>query len=152
MLEAVNRLGPRAVALLRAPVALPTPKCATRAAASGAAAAAEPATQEEAGPLGRLPREEFVNQKLGSKVGQQLKDVLSICGGSMPHWVAQLIGCCKFLLPFEMRRRCVGPGRVRRGGRGGEGEGGRTRLCSSLAAAICRCRSRCEGRPCGKSQ
>lgn len=32
-------------------------------------------------PLGCLPRDAFLSSKLGPKLNQQLKDVLSICGG-----------------------------------------------------------------------
>lgn len=94
LLEAINRLGGR-IAMTAQP-----------AASVQAAGATCKARQVEGDDVpGRMPREEFVNQKLGSKLGQQLKDVLSICGGSMPPWVAMLVGSCKFLFPFEMRRR-----------------------------------------------
>ena len=53
-----------------------------------------------------VSREEFVSSKLGSKLGQQLKDVLSICGQTLPLWMSSLVnGPCKFLFPFEARRR-----------------------------------------------
>lgn len=38
-------------------------------------------------PLGCLPRDAFLSSKLGPKLNQQLKDVLSICGGEWP------VGC-----------------------------------------------------------
>lgn len=33
------------------------------------------------------------------------QDVLAICGGNMPAWVGQLVFDCKFLFPFDLRRR-----------------------------------------------
>mmetsp|Transcript_11522 Transcript_11522/g.28178 ORF Transcript_11522/g.28178 Transcript_11522/m.28178 type:complete len:2013 (-) Transcript_11522:941-6979(-) len=54
---------------------------------------------------GQVLREEFVSNKLASKLGQQLKDVLSICGGGLPSWCRQLAFSCKHLFPFEVRRR-----------------------------------------------
>lgn len=54
---------------------------------------------------GRVAREDFISSKLGSKLAQQLKDVLSICGGGLPGWCKQLGFSCKFLFPFEIRRR-----------------------------------------------
>lgn len=53
-------------------------------------------------PPGRLAREEWISAKLGSKLSQQLKDVLAICGGSLPSWCRQLVFSCKFLFPFEV--------------------------------------------------
>ncbi|GLI65665.1 hypothetical protein VaNZ11_009269, partial [Volvox africanus] len=89
LLEAVNRLGPRACAELDA---------------VGAGGPEE----DSAGPLEavrHVPRDEFVSAKLSSKLGQQLKDVLSICGGGMPSWCAALAAPCRFLFPFEIRKR-----------------------------------------------
>ena len=37
---------------------------------------------------GNVPRDVFVSAKLAPKLGQQLKDVISICGGSLPSWWA----------------------------------------------------------------
>lgn len=31
--------------------------------------------------------------------------MLTICGGNLPPWVRQLVFDCKFLFPFELRRR-----------------------------------------------
>ncbi|KAK9826455.1 hypothetical protein WJX81_000175 [Elliptochloris bilobata] len=68
----------------------------------------------EAGAQGRLlrssnavviGREEFVSAKLAPKLAQQLKDVLAICGASLPPWCGQLVTSCSFLFPFELRRR-----------------------------------------------
>ncbi|KAI8471466.1 MAG: hypothetical protein J3K34DRAFT_367859 [Monoraphidium minutum] len=42
---------------------------------------------------------------MGSKLSQQLKDVLSICGGGLPGWCRQLVVSSRFLFPFEARRR-----------------------------------------------
>eukprot|EP00891_Asterochloris_glomerata_P005589 jgi/Astpho2/5589/e_gw1.00079.2.1_t len=50
-------------------------------------------------------REEFISSKLAPKLAQQLKDVLAICGDSLPPWCQQLVFSCKFLFPFDMRRR-----------------------------------------------
>ena len=33
------------------------------------------------------------------------QDVLVLCGGNMPAWVEQLMFTCKFLFPFDIRRR-----------------------------------------------
>ena len=105
VLEAVNRLGPRVAFSVDPAAATAVKAVAVGCGKKANGSAAEALQQREPG---RVPREEFVNQKLGSKLGQQLKDVLSICGGSMPTWVAELVGNCKFLFPFEIRRRCVG--------------------------------------------
>ena len=45
-----------------------------------------------------------------------LQDVLAICGGNLPAWVKQLVFDCKFLFPFDLRRRyfyCTAPGLAR---------------------------------------
>lgn len=34
-----------------------------------------------------------------------LQDVLAICGGTLPSWCSQLLFSCKFLFPFDIRRR-----------------------------------------------
>ena len=52
-----------------------------------------------------MPQEEFMSTKLASKLAQQLKDVLSICGGGLPSWCRQLARSCKFLFPLDIRRR-----------------------------------------------
>jgi E3 ubiquitin-protein ligase TRIP12 len=84
LLEAVNRLGPRLASSMR--------QSSASAAAGGLA-------------HGRVPRDDFTSSKLGSKLSQQLKDVLSICGGTLPVWCKHLLYSCKFLFPFEVRRR-----------------------------------------------
>ncbi|KAL0023887.1 hypothetical protein WJX79_004926 [Trebouxia sp. C0005] len=53
----------------------------------------------------QVGREEFTSNKLAPKLAQQLKDVLAICGGTLPSWCSQLLFCCKFLFPFDIRRR-----------------------------------------------
>jgi E3 ubiquitin-protein ligase TRIP12 len=59
----------------------------------------------DAPPPGHLPRDAFLSAKLAPKLGQQLKDVLSICGGALPPWCSQLVHSARFLFPFEARRR-----------------------------------------------
>eukprot|EP00887_Chlorella_sp_A99_P008099 scaffold12.g8099.t1 len=84
-LEALNRLAPHLWAWLEA---------------RGGAA------RPPGAPLpGYLNRDAFVSSKLATKLGQQLKDVLSICGGALPSWCHQLVGAARFLFPFETRRR-----------------------------------------------
>ena len=34
-----------------------------------------------------------------------LQDVLAICGNTLPSWCSQLVFSCKFLFPFDLRRR-----------------------------------------------
>ncbi len=34
-----------------------------------------------------------------------MQDVLAICGGTLPSWCSQLLFSCKFLFPFDIRRR-----------------------------------------------
>jgi E3 ubiquitin-protein ligase TRIP12 len=55
--------------------------------------------------MAHVHRDEFISTKLGNKLAQQLKDVLSICGGSIPAWCHQLVTASRFLFPFEVRRR-----------------------------------------------
>ncbi|KAG2490174.1 hypothetical protein HYH03_011304 [Edaphochlamys debaryana] len=89
LLESTNRLGARACAEL---------------AAQGAGGPEEAG----AGPLEsvrHVGRDEFVSAKMSSKLGQQLKDVLSICGGAMPPWCSALAAPCRFLFPFDVRKR-----------------------------------------------
>ncbi|KAF6266557.1 hypothetical protein COO60DRAFT_1697133 [Scenedesmus sp. NREL 46B-D3] len=120
LLEVINRLAPRMLAshelqLLPGGAAAGAPGTA---AAHAAAGSAQPSTAEEealgiaavqaaAGQmaLAHVPRDEFVSSKLGNKLAQQLKDVLSICGGGIPAWCHQLVASCRFLFPFEVRRR-----------------------------------------------
>ena len=54
---------------------------------------------------GHASREVFVNGRLGTKLSQQLKDVLSICGGALPPWCHALSQSARFLFPFDVRRR-----------------------------------------------
>ncbi|GAX77476.1 hypothetical protein CEUSTIGMA_g4920.t1 [Chlamydomonas eustigma] len=99
LLESLNRLGPRLLFEM-----LPSHPSTSKASGSKKTAGVEPGKHQDAS-VGRVLREEFVNQKLGSKLSQQLKDVLSVCGGSMPPWVGHLVSTAKFLFPFEIRRR-----------------------------------------------
>ena len=34
-----------------------------------------------------------------------VQDVLAICGSTLPSWCSQLVFACKFLFPFDIRRR-----------------------------------------------
>ncbi|KAK9798991.1 hypothetical protein WJX73_009807 [Symbiochloris irregularis] len=52
-----------------------------------------------------LAPDAFISTKLASKLAQQLKDVLAICGSALPPWNHALATSCKFLFPFELRRR-----------------------------------------------
>jgi E3 ubiquitin-protein ligase TRIP12 len=54
---------------------------------------------------GHVPREVFISGRLGPKLAQQLKDVISICGGSLPPWCSALSRNARFLFPFDVRRR-----------------------------------------------
>lgn len=54
---------------------------------------------------GHIPREAFVSSRLVPKLSQQLKDVISICGGVLPPWCAALTTHARFLFSFEVRRR-----------------------------------------------
>jgi E3 ubiquitin-protein ligase TRIP12 len=54
---------------------------------------------------GHVAREVFISGRLGPKLAQQLKDVISICGGSLPPWCAALSRNARFLFPFDVRRR-----------------------------------------------
>jgi len=68
----------------------------------------EPAAGKAASPgmpLGYIPRDAFISRNLSPKLRQQLQDVLSICGGSLPSWCRELVAHAPFLFPFEMRRR-----------------------------------------------
>jgi E3 ubiquitin-protein ligase TRIP12 len=120
LLEVINRLAPRMLAshelqLLPGAAAAANGKSDKAAAAAGSS---QPSTAEEeavgiaavqaaAGQmaLAHVPRDEFISSKLGNKLAQQLKDVLSICGGGIPAWCHQLVVSCRFLFPFEVRRR-----------------------------------------------
>ncbi|KAL3152604.1 hypothetical protein ABBQ32_001622 [Trebouxia sp. C0010 RCD-2024] len=53
----------------------------------------------------QVAREAFTSNKLAPKLAQQLKDVLAICGNTLPSWCSQLVFACKFLFPFDIRRR-----------------------------------------------
>ncbi|KAJ1701879.1 hypothetical protein LUZ63_001658 [Rhynchospora breviuscula] len=54
---------------------------------------------------GRVPHEDFVNNKLTPKLARQIQDVLALCSGSLPSWCYQLTKSCPFLFPFETRRQ-----------------------------------------------
>lgn len=96
LLEAINRMGHRLVV---------SPSESNSQEADTSANTCSTSTITPAPLCGRIPRDDFISSKLGSKLGQQLKDVLAICGGGMPAWCRQLVFSCKFLLPFEVRRR-----------------------------------------------
>ena len=36
---------------------------------------------------------------------RRAQDVLSICGSNLPPWTSALAGHCRFLFPFDLRRR-----------------------------------------------
>lgn len=40
-----------------------------------------------------------------NKVSEQLSDPLTVCGGCLPTWARPLITSCKFLFPFDVRRK-----------------------------------------------
>jgi len=52
-----------------------------------------------------VPPQAFISRKLSPKLGQQLQDVLTICGGGLPGWCQTLVKEAAFLFPFETRRR-----------------------------------------------
>ena len=54
---------------------------------------------------GHVSRETFINGRLAPKLAQQLKDVVSICGGSLPPWCDALPRHARYLFPFDVRRR-----------------------------------------------
>ncbi|KAK6916719.1 HECT domain [Dillenia turbinata] len=54
---------------------------------------------------GRIPTEEFVNNKLTPKLVRQIQDPLALCSRSLPSWCYQLTKACPFLFPFETRRQ-----------------------------------------------
>lgn len=64
-----------------------------------------PRSASASGPPGHVPREAFISGRLGPKLSQQLKDVISICGGALPVWCGPLVTHARFLFPFEVRRR-----------------------------------------------
>jgi E3 ubiquitin-protein ligase TRIP12 len=123
LLEVVNRLAPRLLAsyelqLLSPPGSAPARR---RSSSSNVAAAAAASQQMESSQqmaaiaadqshegqmaMAHVHRDEFISTKLANKLAQQLKDVLSICGGSIPAWCHQLVTSSRFLFPFEVRRR-----------------------------------------------
>lgn len=55
-------------------------------------------------PGGVANREVFINRRLTSKLEQQLKDVVAVCGGTLPEWCTVLPRKARFLFPFEVRR------------------------------------------------
>lgn len=92
-LEALNRLAPHLSAWLDGRAGrLRGGASATAGRAAGAAAGAGAG---EVAPWGHLPRDAFLSPKLAPKLNQQLKDVLSICGGGWasvpaPAWLLAL--------------------------------------------------------------
>lgn len=53
----------------------------------------------------QLSRSEFISSKLSMKLSQQIQDPLTICSNSSPSWTTHLVTSCKFLFPFELRRK-----------------------------------------------
>jgi E3 ubiquitin-protein ligase TRIP12 len=123
LLEVVNRLAPRLLAsyelqLLSPPGSAPARRRSSSSNVAAVAAASEQmvssqqmaaiaADQSHEGQMAmaHVHRDEFISTKLANKLAQQLKDVLSICGGSIPAWCHQLVTSSRFLFPFEVRRR-----------------------------------------------
>lgn len=56
-------------------------------------------------PATKIPKEEFINNKLTPKLSRQIQDALALCSGSLPSWCYQLTKACPFLFPFETRRQ-----------------------------------------------
>jgi len=56
-------------------------------------------------PPGHISRDAFISSRLGPKLSQQMKDVVSICGNTLPPWCAVLTSRARFLFSFEDRRR-----------------------------------------------
>eukprot|EP00210_Caulerpa_lentillifera_P003510 g3349.t1 len=52
-----------------------------------------------------LSRSEFISSKLSTKLSQQIQDPLTVCSSSTPPWTKHLVTSCKFLFPFELRRK-----------------------------------------------
>ncbi|CAD7704724.1 unnamed protein product [Ostreobium quekettii] len=52
-----------------------------------------------------VSRREFICSKVASKITQHFKDPLTVCARTMPQWTHQLASSCKFLFPFETRRK-----------------------------------------------
>jgi E3 ubiquitin-protein ligase TRIP12 len=113
LLEVLNRLAPRLLASQELQLLA---SAAAKQQQAGADADAMACSQEAVAlavgqslggqmALVHVRRDEFVSTKLGNKLAQQLKDVLSICGGSIPAWCHQLVVSGRFLFPFEVRRR-----------------------------------------------
>uniref|UniRef100_A0A0A0LPP5 HECT-type E3 ubiquitin transferase n=1 Tax=Cucumis sativus TaxID=3659 RepID=A0A0A0LPP5_CUCSA len=63
------------------------------------------ALDELGGVGGKVPHEEFINNKLTPKLARQIQDALALCSGSLPSWCYQLTKACPFLFPFETRRQ-----------------------------------------------
>ena len=57
------------------------------------------------GTVRQLSRSEFISSKLTTKLSQQIHDPLTVCGTIPPPWVVHLVAPCKFLFPFELRRK-----------------------------------------------
>uniref|UniRef100_A0A7S3VMY1 HECT-type E3 ubiquitin transferase n=1 Tax=Dunaliella tertiolecta TaxID=3047 RepID=A0A7S3VMY1_DUNTE len=112
LLEAVNRVGSRLCNAVHAEEAAAAAGGASSRVMHGGSLVPASGCGAPAGgpPAGRptyvsVPREEFVSSKLASKLAQQLKDVLAICGGGLPQWCHQLVFGSRHLFPFEVRRR-----------------------------------------------
>ena len=54
---------------------------------------------------GHVPGDNFINDRVGSKVSQQLKNYVSVFANVFPRWCSVLIQNAHFLIPFEVRRR-----------------------------------------------
>ncbi|GMH39269.1 hypothetical protein BSKO_07167 [Bryopsis sp. KO-2023] len=52
-----------------------------------------------------MPRSELMSSKLTTKLAQLLKDPLTVCSKCVSPWCAPLVKACRFLFPFEQRRR-----------------------------------------------
>lgn len=55
--------------------------------------------------LRQIPQSAFVSSKLTTKLAQVLKDPLTVCSKCIPPWCSQLLRSCRFMFPFEQRRR-----------------------------------------------
>lgn len=52
-----------------------------------------------------IPQSAFISSKLTTKLAQILKDPLTVCAKCVPPWCSYLLRSCRFLFPFEQRRR-----------------------------------------------
>jgi E3 ubiquitin-protein ligase TRIP12 len=115
-LEALNRLAPHLLSLFPdiennggggggGGIAV-LPSSPQTAAAAAAPAAGGRSHSHSLIPIGHIPAPFFISSKLSTKLNQQLKDVLSICGGSIPAWCGVLVKeGGRFLFPFDIRRK-----------------------------------------------